>query len=132
MRSKERRSKANADRPSLVLKLVAQQLSYNEGDELVQGPEEGEARRIEERALEGELWAEGAVVAELVAPISRAPRSKASSVAVARTSSRGAGSSATPIMEKVIQRAKEKTQVCPNWLTTSPFYKISLIPLSCL
>jgi hypothetical protein len=60
-------------------------------------------------ALEGELWAEGAVVAELATPISRAPRSKASPVAAARTSARGVGSSATPILEKVIQRAKDKT-----------------------
>jgi hypothetical protein len=28
-------------------------------------------------------------------------------------------------------REGKKTQVCPNWLTTLPFYKIFLIPLSC-
>ncbi|KAK1608742.1 hypothetical protein QYE76_032415 [Lolium multiflorum] len=86
MRSKERRSKANADRPSLALKLVAQQLSFNEGDAATPDPEVREPRRIEERALEGELWEEGVAVEELAAPISRAPRSRASPVAAARTS----------------------------------------------
>jgi hypothetical protein len=109
MRSKERRSRANADRPSLALKLVAQQLSFNDEDGSAPDLEEGEPRRIEERALEGELWAEGVAMAELAAPISRAPRSKASPVSAARTSARGSGSSATPILEKAIQRAKEKT-----------------------
>jgi hypothetical protein len=109
MRSKERRSKANADRPSLALKLVAQQLSFSEGVDPAMEKEGGEARRIEERELEGDLFAEGTVVPELAAPISRAPRSKASPVAAARSSARGAGSSAVPILEKAIQRAKEKT-----------------------
>jgi hypothetical protein len=86
MRSKERRSKANADRPSLALKMVAQQLSFTEEEEQPLEREGGEARRIEEKALEGELFAEGSVVAELAAPIVRAPRSKASPVAAARSS----------------------------------------------
>ncbi|KAK1687066.1 hypothetical protein QYE76_047914 [Lolium multiflorum] len=75
------------------------------------GPGEGrvESRRIEEKELEGVLFAEGAVVPELAAPISRVPRSKASPVAAARTSARGAGSSSIPILEKAIQRAAEKT-----------------------
>jgi hypothetical protein len=107
MRSKERRSKANADRPSLALKMVAQQLAFPDGDAPV--PEGEEPRRIEEKALEGELWAEGVAAAELAAPISRAPSSRASPVAAARTSTRGSGSSATPILEKAIQRAKDKT-----------------------
>jgi hypothetical protein len=109
MRSKERRSKANADRPSLALKVVAQQLNFTEGVDSGMAKEGGESRHIEEKELEGELFAEGAVVPELAAPISRAPRSKASPVAAARTSARGAGSSSIPIMEKAIQRAAEKT-----------------------
>jgi hypothetical protein len=109
MRSKERRSKANTDRPSLALKMVAQQLSFTEEEEQPLAREGGEARRIEEKALEGELFAEGPVVAELAAPIVRAPRSKASPAAAARSSARGASSSATPILEKAIQRAKDKT-----------------------
>jgi hypothetical protein len=66
----------------------------------------GESRK---KALEGELFTEGPAVAELAAPVSRAPRSKASPVAAARSSARGAGSSTVPILEKAIQRAKEKT-----------------------
>jgi hypothetical protein len=59
--------------------------------------------------FEGVLLAEGTVVAELAAPVSRAPRSKASPVAATRSSARCAGSSAVRILEKAIQRAKEKT-----------------------
>jgi hypothetical protein len=90
--------------------MVAQQLSFTEGEVVVRGQEEGEKRKIEERVLEGELLAEGTVVAELAASVSRALRSKASPVAVARSSARGTGSSVVPILEKAIQRAKEKTQ----------------------
>ncbi|KAK1666668.1 hypothetical protein QYE76_054827 [Lolium multiflorum] len=109
MRSKERRSKANADRPSLALKGVAQHLIFTDGGDSAMAQDGGESRRIEEKELEGELFAEGSVVPELAAPISRAPRSKASPVAAARTSARGASSSATPILEKAIQRAVQKT-----------------------
>jgi hypothetical protein len=114
MRSKERRSKANADRPSLALKGVAQQLNFTDGGDSALAKEGGDSRRIEEKELEGELFAEGSVVPELAAPISRAPRSKASPVAAARTSARGASSSATPILKKAIQRAVQKTPGMPK------------------
>jgi hypothetical protein len=89
--------------------MVAQQLSFTQREAINQGREEGGKRRVEERALEGELLAKGTVVEELAVPVSRAPRSKVSPVVATRSSTRGAGSSAVLILEKAIQRAKEKT-----------------------
>jgi hypothetical protein len=51
---------------------------------------------------------DGEVVAELAVPVARAPRSMAAPVSASRTSARGAGSSVVPVLEKAMQRAKDK------------------------
>jgi hypothetical protein len=100
MRARERRSKSNADRPSLRLsparKEIAVQLDFSEAR-----PEDKE--RAEEEPLH-----EGVVIAELAASVTRAPRSKSNPPASTRTSARGVGSSSIPILQKAMQRAKEK------------------------
>jgi hypothetical protein len=94
MRVRERRSKFNADRPSKVhvpmIKEVAMQLDFAENMEY------------------GAQLMDGEVVAELAVPVARAPRSKAAPVSASRTSARGAGSSVVPVLEKAMQRAKDK------------------------
>jgi hypothetical protein len=69
MRARERRSKSNADRPSVrrspTLKEVAIQLDFSEAQP------KGKEAAVEETLLEGE------VITELAASVSRAPRSKA-------------------------------------------------------
>jgi hypothetical protein len=91
MRARERRSKSNADRPSLrcspARKEVAIQLDFS--DDLSKGTETVE----EEQLLEGE------VIAELAASVTRAPKSKSNLPVAARTSARGAGSSSIPIFQ---------------------------------
>ncbi|KAK1615821.1 hypothetical protein QYE76_021338 [Lolium multiflorum] len=100
MRARERRSKSNADRPSLRLsptrKDIAVQLDFSDGLPEGKGSEEVMPLR------------EGVVIAELAASVTRAPRSKSNPPVSARTSARGAGSSSIPIMEKAMQRARDK------------------------
>jgi hypothetical protein len=62
----------------------------------------GKETAAEEQLLDGE------VIVELAASVTRAPRSKSNPHVAARTSARGAGSSSTPILEKAMQRAKDK------------------------
>jgi hypothetical protein len=124
MRSKERRSKANGDLPSLALKMVAQQLSFTKEEDQVQEKEGGEAQRIEDKALEGELFAEGPVVAELVAPVSRAPRSRASPVAAADLVPVEQAHPRLRSWRKRSSAQKTRPQVCPNRSIISPSCKI--------
>ncbi|KAK1604887.1 hypothetical protein QYE76_028560 [Lolium multiflorum] len=100
MLARERRSKSNADRPSLrrspARKEVAIQLDFSEEQP------KGKETVAEETLMEGE------VIAELTASVTRAPRRKSHPPVAARTIARGAGSSSIPIMEKAMQRAKDK------------------------
>jgi hypothetical protein len=101
LRARERRSKNNNDRPSKVhspvIHEVAMQLDFS-GDS-----EQGKVAKAPSEQL-----LEGAVIAELAAPIARAPRSRASPVNSTRKSLRGVGSASVPVLDKAIRMAEEK------------------------
>jgi hypothetical protein len=99
MRARERRSKSNLDRPSLVRNLdgkdIAIQLVF-EGDN--QGAKEG----LGSKPMDGE------VIGELAASVVRAPRTKSSAGGPSRFSRRGATASAEPILQRAMARAEQK------------------------
>jgi hypothetical protein len=97
MLDRERRSKSNADRPSLrcnpVLQDVAVQLDFSGDSEAVH---------------EASPLAVGAVIPALAAKVNRAPRSKAEPVDAARKSSRGQGFTEGSVLDRAIRRSAEK------------------------
>jgi hypothetical protein len=116
MREKERRSKSNMDRPSLVRgvegKEVAIQLVFEEGEQ--QGNAEAK----------GSKPMTGAVIGELAAQVARAPRTKSKSGGPSRFSRRGATASAEPVLQRAIARAQKNvpgTSHSPNPKSLSRF-----------
>jgi hypothetical protein len=101
LRARERHSKNNNDRPSKVHSPVIHEVEMHLDFS-------GDSKQGRVAKAPSEHLLEGAVIAELAAPVARAPKSRASPVNSTRKSLRGAGSTSVPILDKAIRRAEEK------------------------